>query len=94
LLFLINAAAGSSDADALRQVIEAALLDTGRRGELRFSRGEALVSMARETAQDAARQQGAVVAVGAGCCAVEQWDFAAPEQALRRAAMTELYPAR
>lgn len=64
LLFLVNAAAGSSDADALRQVIESALSETGRRGELRFARGSALVALAGEAAREAAREHGAVVAVG------------------------------
>ena len=64
LQFVINAAAGSSDADAKREVIEAALLAAGRRGELLFSRSTDLARIAREATAKAISTHTAVVAVG------------------------------
>ena len=64
LLFLINAAAGSNDADKKREIIEAALHAGGRRGELRFCRPSELAAVAHEAAAQAATTRTAVVAVG------------------------------
>ena len=62
--FVINGASGSSDADAKRAVIEAALQAAGRRGDLLFSRPEDLPSMAQQAAAKALALGTAVVAVG------------------------------
>jgi len=64
LQFVINAAAGSSDADAKREVIETALLAGGRRGELLFCSPSELARVAREGAARAMASGTAVVAVG------------------------------
>jgi diacylglycerol kinase family enzyme len=64
LQFVINAAAGSSDADTRREVIETALRDAGRRGELLFSRPAELARVAQEAATRAIATRTAVVAVG------------------------------
>lgn len=64
LQFVINAAAGSGEADTVREAIEAALAATGRRGELLFSRGGDLASVARKAAKQALATRTAVVAVG------------------------------
>ena len=64
LQFVINAAAGSSDADAKREVIEAALNAGGRRGDLLFSRPAELARVAQEAAAMARADHTAVVAVG------------------------------
>ena len=64
LQFVINAAAGSGEADTVREAIEAALAATGRRGELLFSRGGDLASVARKVAKQALAIRTAVVAVG------------------------------
>jgi diacylglycerol kinase family enzyme len=64
LQFLINAAAGSSDAQAKREVIEAALRAAGRRGELLFCSPAELAAAARQAASQALAARTAVVAVG------------------------------
>ena len=64
LQFVINAAAGSSDADAKREVIEAALNAGGRRGDLLFSRPAELARVAQKAAAMARADHTAVVAVG------------------------------
>ena len=64
LQFVINAAAGSSDADAKREVIETALALAGRRGELMFSRPGELARIAQEATAKATSTHTAVVAVG------------------------------
>ena len=64
LQFVINGAAGSSDADRKRAVIEAALQAGGRRGELLFSRPEELAGVAHQAAARAIATRTAVVAVG------------------------------
>jgi len=64
LQFVINAAAGSSDADAKREVIETALRASGRRGDLLFSRPAALAFVAQQAANRAIATCTAVVAVG------------------------------
>ena len=64
LQFVINAAAGSRDADTKREVIETALQGAGRSGELRFCRPDALASVAQEAAAKASAARTAVVAVG------------------------------
>lgn len=50
LQFVINAAAGSSDAETKREVIETVLRLAGRRGELLFSRPAELARVAQEAA--------------------------------------------
>ena len=50
LQFVIDAAAGRSDAETKREVIETALRLAGRRGELLFSRPAELAGVAQETA--------------------------------------------
>jgi diacylglycerol kinase family enzyme len=62
--FVINAAAGSSDADTKREVIESVLKAEGRRGELHFCKPAELARVARESAQRAFSTRAAVVAVG------------------------------
>ena len=64
LQFVINAAAGSSDADAKREVIETALRASGRSGDLLFSRPAALAFVAQQAANRAIATCTAVVAVG------------------------------
>ena len=64
LQFVINAAAGSSDADTKREVIEGALQADRRRGELLFSRPAELARVAQEAATKAIACRTAVVAVG------------------------------
>lgn len=64
LIFIINAASGRSGADAKRAVIEQALQDAGRRGELRLTRPVDLPRVAREAAAQALATHSAVVAVG------------------------------
>ena len=64
LQFVINGAAGSSDADSKRAVIEAALQAGGRRGELIFSRPAELAGVAHRAAARAIATRTAVVAVG------------------------------
>lgn len=62
--FVINAAAGSSDADMKREVIESVLRAEGRSGHLHFCTPQDLASVARESAQRALSTRAAVVAVG------------------------------
>ena len=64
LQFVINAAAGSSDADTKREVIETALRVAGRRGDLHFSRPAELARAAQAAATRAIATRTAVVAVG------------------------------
>jgi diacylglycerol kinase family enzyme len=64
LQFLINAASGSSDAQAKRDVIEAALRAAGRRGELLFCSPAELAAVALKAASQAIATRTAVVAVG------------------------------
>ena len=64
LQFVINAAAGSTDANAQRDLIEAALKARGRRGNLQFCRPEDLARVAQEAAATAVSARTAVVAVG------------------------------
>ena len=62
--FVVNAAAGSSDADALRDTIEAALHAGGRRGDLHFCQAGQLARLVRQAAETAHRTHTVVVAVG------------------------------
>jgi len=62
--FVINAAAGSSDADTKREVIESVLRAEGRCGHLHFCAPVQLAPVARESAQRALSTRAAVVAVG------------------------------
>jgi len=62
--FVINAAAGSSDAVTKRAVIESVLQAEGRCGDLHFCSPVQLVPMAHESAQRALSTRAAVVAVG------------------------------
>ncbi|MGA8052465.1 MAG: diacylglycerol kinase family protein [Burkholderiales bacterium] len=64
LQFVINAAAGSSDAGTKREVIETALRAAGRRGDLLFSRPAELAQVAHQAATQAIATRTAVVAVG------------------------------
>ena len=64
LQFVINGAAGSSDADTKREMIEAALRTGDRRGELLFGRPAELARVAQEAATKAIATRTAVVAVG------------------------------
>ncbi|MCX7276698.1 MAG: diacylglycerol kinase family protein [Burkholderiales bacterium] len=64
LIFIVNAASGRTGADAKRAVIEQALQDAGRRGELRFTRPADLPRVARAAAAQALATHSAVVAVG------------------------------
>jgi len=62
--FVVNAAAGSSDAATKREVIESVLQAEGRCGDLHFCTPLQLAAMARESAQRALSTHAAVVAVG------------------------------
>ncbi len=64
LQFVINAAAGSRDAQAKRQVIEAALRAGGRQGDLLFCTPAELTGVAQQAATKASADRTAVVAVG------------------------------
>jgi hypothetical protein len=64
LQFVINAAAGSNDADAKRRIIEAALQAAGRQGNLLFSDPANLARVANQAAALAIANGAAVVAVG------------------------------
>ncbi len=64
LHFVINAAAGSSEANTRREIIETVLQAEGRRGELHFCSPGELERVARELAQQALSTRTAVVAVG------------------------------
>lgn len=64
LQFVVNAAAGSSDAEAKREVIETALKAGGRRGELLLCRPAELTGVAQQAASRAIATRAAVIAVG------------------------------
>ena len=64
LQFVINAASGSGDAQARRDVIEAALRGAGRRGDLLFCSPGELPGVARQAAARAIATRAAVIAVG------------------------------
>ena len=64
LQFVINAAAGSSDARAKREVVEVALRAGGRRGDLLFCSPAELTSVSHQAATRAIATRTAVVAVG------------------------------
>ena len=64
LQFVLNAAAGSSDADTKREAIESVLKAQGRRGDLHFCSPADLPRVARESAELALSTRTAVVAVG------------------------------
>ncbi len=64
LQFVVNAAAGSSDAEAKREVIEAALRAGGRRGDLLFCSPAELSFVSHQAAARAIATRTAVVAVG------------------------------
>jgi diacylglycerol kinase family enzyme len=64
LQFVINAAAGSSEAGAKREVIEAALRAGGRCGDLLFCSPAELTGVAQQAATQAIANRTAVVAVG------------------------------
>jgi diacylglycerol kinase family enzyme len=64
VLFVVNAAAGSADAQAKRDVIDAALQASGRRGELLLCPPAELASVAHAAAARAMAARTAVVAVG------------------------------
>lgn len=64
LQFVINAAAGSSDAEAKRGVVESALRSGGRRGDLLFCSPAELTFVSRQAATRAIATRTAVVAVG------------------------------
>ena len=64
LQFVINAVAGSGDADTKREVIETALRAGGRRGDLLFCSPVELARVAQQAATRAVATRTAVVAVG------------------------------
>jgi diacylglycerol kinase family enzyme len=64
LQFVINAAAGSGDAEAKREVIEASLRAGGRRGDLLFCSPSELTCVSHQAATRAIATHTAVVAVG------------------------------
>lgn len=64
LMFVVNAGAGAHDVDAKRGVIESALAERGRRGELLICQPADLPRVAAQAAAAAAVQRSAVVAVG------------------------------
>ena len=64
LQFVINGAAGSRDAQAKGQVIDTALRESGRRGELLFCKPDELPRVAEAAARKALAARTAVVAVG------------------------------
>jgi diacylglycerol kinase family enzyme len=64
LQFVINAAAGSAEAGAKREVIEAALRAGGRCGDLLFCSPAELTGVAQQAATQAIANRTAVVAVG------------------------------
>jgi len=64
LQFVINAAAGSSEAEAKREFIEAALRAGGRRGDLLFRSPAEVSGVAQQAATKAIANRTAVVAVG------------------------------
>jgi len=64
LVFIINAASGSTAPEEKRAAIEAALAEAGRDGELRFVRPADLAQAADAAARTALQRGSAVVAVG------------------------------
>lgn len=64
LQFVINAAAGSHEAQAKREVIEAALQAAGRRGQLLVTPPEDLLRVSQQAATKALALHTAIVAVG------------------------------
>ncbi len=64
LLFVINGAAGATEIEAKRAVIETALARSGRRGELRVCGTADLAQVATKAAAEAVARGSAVVAVG------------------------------
>ncbi|MBC7918619.1 MAG: diacylglycerol kinase [Rhodoferax sp.] len=64
LQFVINAAAGSNDAEAKREVIETTLRLAGRCGDVLFARPDELAIVAHRAATKALATSTAVVAVG------------------------------
>ena len=64
LLFVINAASGAIDTDAKRAVIESALAERGRKGELRVCKPDELLQVAAQAAATAVATHSAVIAVG------------------------------
>ena len=64
LLFVINAASGSEDGEAKRQLIKTALATTGRSGDLRLCSSDGLSRIAEQAAAEALATRTAVVAVG------------------------------
>ena len=64
LVFIINAASGSTAPEEKRAAIEAALAEAGRDGELRFVRPADLAQAADAAASTALQRGSAVVAVG------------------------------
>ena len=64
LVFIVNAASGSSAPEDKRVAIEAAPAEAGREGELRFVRPADLARAADEAALTALHSRPAVVAVG------------------------------
>jgi diacylglycerol kinase family enzyme len=77
LQFVINAAAGSSDAEAKREVVEAALRAGGRRGELLFCSPAELTCVSHQAATRATATRTAVVAVATTLNTVAQAAHAA-----------------
>lgn len=64
LQFVINSAAGSSDAESKRELVVAALRACGRRGELLFCSPAELTRVSHQAATTAVAMRTAVVAVG------------------------------
>ena len=64
LLFVINGAAGATEVEAKRGVIEAALAHSGRQGELLVCEGAGLARVAAQAAATAVACGSAVIAVG------------------------------
>ena len=64
LLFVINAASGSEDGEAKRQLIKTALAAAGRSGDLRLCSSDGLSRIAEQAAAEALATRTAVVAVG------------------------------
>ncbi|MBC7620429.1 MAG: diacylglycerol kinase [Candidatus Saccharibacteria bacterium] len=62
--FVINAAAGSNDAESKREVIETGLRLAGRRGDVLIARSDELALVAQRAATKAKATRTAVVAVG------------------------------
>lgn len=64
LLFVVNAASGATDTDKRRAVIEAALAQSGRRGEFLMCRPDELAQVAAHAAATAVDRGSAVIGVG------------------------------